>query len=77
MYSKTFWIGLAERSLWTFVQAFVGVFVALMSANGTMSFADMDWGVVLQSGLFAGLVAVAKGFVNTDTTDTAVAQYDE
>lgn len=77
MYSKTFWIGLAERSLWTFVQAFVGVFVALVGAGGVTSFADVDWALILQSGLIAGLVAVAKGFVNSDTTDTAVAQYHE
>jgi hypothetical protein len=59
MFTTAFWKDLAERSFSTFVQAFLGVFIAgnLVLEGGT------DWGFVLTSAGIAGGIAVAKVIV--------------
>lgn len=48
---------LAERSVWTFLQAFAGVWAALEITG------DVDWKATLYAALIAGGIAVAKAVV--------------
>ena len=54
-------VAIAKRAAWTFVQAFLAVFVANVTSG--MAFADVDWVKIFEVGVVAGLLSVAKSFL--------------
>jgi hypothetical protein len=70
MFQLTYWSDLLERTLRTFVQAFGGAMLALWIDAG--SWDGIEWSLVLQTGVYAGIGAVlfalfSKPIGNTDT----------
>lgn len=57
--TKRFFIDVLERSIWTFIQTFLGVWVAFFDAN-TDGFFN---GETLKAAVVAAVVAVAKGLI--------------
>ena len=45
MWTKTFWKAVAERSFWTFIQAFGGILIAA----GITDVRFLDWGFIFGS----------------------------
>lgn len=62
---------LAERSVWTFLQAFAGVWAALELTG------DVDWQATVYAALIAGGIAVAKGVVAFQTGSPSSAALPE
>lgn len=69
--SKTFWLGLADRTLSTVAQA------ALGAIGTTALIHQVDWTVVGGTAALAGLVAVLKALATPDNTDVSVAVIPE
>lgn len=69
--SKTFWLGLADRTISTVAQA------ALGAIGTTALIHQVDWRVVGGTAALAGLVAVLKAMATPDNTDVAVALVED
>lgn len=65
--SKTFWLGLADRTISTAAQAALGAIGATALAH------EVDWIIVGSTAALASLVAVLKALATPDNTDIAVA----
>ena len=65
MWTKTFWKAVAERSFWTFIQAFGGILIAA----GITDVRFLDWGFIFGSAGFALLLAVVKNIAVAGITD--------
>lgn len=59
MYNKEFWLAAFERSVFTFLQTFLGVWVAL----GVTTTQGLDWRVILGSAGAAAVLSVVKSIV--------------
>lgn len=55
MFTRKFWADLAERSFWTFGEAFAGLVIADYVANSNLA-----WGHELGAAVIAGGIAVGK-----------------
>jgi hypothetical protein len=57
--TKRFWIDMLERAIWTFIQAFLAVWVMFFDANADQFFNAET----AKAALVAGAVAVAKALM--------------
>lgn len=58
---KKFYYDMLERVIWTFVQAFAGAFLALLTVTDTPGWEALAGSVL--SALIAGIIAVCKAFI--------------
>jgi hypothetical protein len=63
MFTWTFWKAVLERSLWTFVQAFLGPLTAAALLT------DVDWLLLLNGAALAFIIAVLKNVGVAMATD--------
>ena len=54
-------LAIAKRAAWTFIQAFLAVFVASVT-EGT-PFSEVPWGHIFEVAVVAGLLSVAKSWL--------------
>jgi hypothetical protein len=53
-------IAIAKRAAWTFIQAFLAVFIANVTEGQAAS--EVPWGHIFEVALVAGILSVAKSF---------------
>jgi hypothetical protein len=68
MFDATYWTDLIERTVRTFVQAFGAAALALWIDAG--SWGGIDWSLVLQTGVYAGIGAVLFALFSKPVGDT-------
>lgn len=54
-------LAIAKRAAWTFIQAFLAVFVASVT-EGT-PFSEVPWGHIFEVAVVAGMLSVAKSWL--------------
>lgn len=59
MYNKEFWLAAFERSVFTFLQTFLGVWVAL----GITTTNDLDWRVVGGAAGASAILSILKSLI--------------
>lgn len=58
---KEKWLAVLKRAAWTFLQAFLAVFVANVT-EGT-PFSEVAWGHIFEVAIVAGMLSVAKSWL--------------